>query len=1143
MFTKGLLRVSILLFVLCASVLHGATLDVDKSGSVDATDGVLILRRLNGASTIDTGVVLPSGQTNASVMQSIDGLGLTLDVDQGGQVDATDGVLILRRLNGASTIDTGVALSAQSSNATVMDTIDRLTTAGNAAVMMTGLLSGATVTASRAVDPATVLFTTTSDSNGKFSPPASLSTGDGEMLLIAATGGKETDGTQTLNNTGTIHALMTTATLKAGNFNLSPLTEMTWQYTRNLVGEVDDDYLGVRLNDLARIFVAQDIDGDGKIDAKDILAFSYLDAAHQAKLKFQSALLSNPNGSGHSVISTLRSSQTDTLRTLLDATFGTVLTLSPMPDARFSKVKVTATTVGKGSVKNATNTIHYDVEKATKDNVSSAFYTKDSAQTQTFTATPTTDTTIRSWDGCDTVSTNNTTCTVSLRNNRNVRVTFDYKNAELSSKWVDLTTADVTVSASGLKVVATAGDSAMIANLAKLATGSLVGGTAGNGFLRRILTVEKVDDLTYNVTTEQASLADVVLKGSGGLKKKLTNADLATVGTTGSTAQAAFVGLPGIELLPAEDYRSQRFRLRFGSGETNSANQARAKGAATQTFNKSVELAPGVTATGTVDLEISVDLDARFGSFGLLSGLEHFHFIPTVTPTGTLALNVGGESSASAGPVLLGTLHFQPFMFAIGGVPVVVKPQLNLYLGAGIEVKETLTASISMAMTAQAGLVYDRNGASTGQWSFIKDLVPQSPSYSLSPLTKSSSISAYLKPEMSATLNGLVNLGIPVTGTLKLNSQQITDVGQLVQDGCVGDLNYTLLWGLNGQFTYDVDMMKALKELLDLANLGNSTAGWLVNGKFVTIPSVSGALEIYNNEWTLAQKTIHDPKCDKKNPPYLQISGKDIVRTIQKGQGGVITETYTLTNTGDESLTWTASFQEGEAITVSATSGTLAAKESQTVTVTLDTSKFPTGTYANGITFRNTAVATDLPWEQTGTSYYQILVYQSDRFVNNGDGTVTDTKTGLILLKNVYCLGGRNWQAALNAAANLANGQCGLKDGSTAGQWRLPKAKYPDRRYDYKTSKWVPPLVQYVWNSQAKTWEPPASGGDEGELGVLLEAYGSVALSGVQASSFWSSTTYAGSADIAWSVNLSYGSVGSYGKSYSYYVWPVRGGQ
>ncbi|MEO5334355.1 MAG: hypothetical protein H7839_20255 [Magnetococcus sp. YQC-5] len=101
-------------------------LDVDKNGSVDATDGVLLLRKLNGASTIDTGVALPNGQTNATILTNINAIAAKLDVDQSGSVDATDGVLILRKLNGASTIDTGVVLPSGQTNSTVSQAIEML---------------------------------------------------------------------------------------------------------------------------------------------------------------------------------------------------------------------------------------------------------------------------------------------------------------------------------------------------------------------------------------------------------------------------------------------------------------------------------------------------------------------------------------------------------------------------------------------------------------------------------------------------------------------------------------------------------------------------------------------------------------------------------------------------------------------------------------------------------------------------------------------------------------------------------------------------------------------------------------------------------------------------------------------------------
>ena len=59
------------------------------------------------------------------------------------------------------------------------------------------------------------------------------------------------------------------------------------------------------------------------------------------------------------------------------------------------------------------------------------------------------------------------------------------------------------------------------------------------------------------------------------------------------------------------------------------------------------------------------------------------------------------------------------------------------------------------------------------------------------------------------------------------------------------------------------------------------------------------------------------------------------------------------------------------------------------------------------------------------------------RFVDNGDGTITDNQTGLVGLKNGNCFGALNWSSAISAAANVASGQCGLTDGSLVGDWRL----------------------------------------------------------------------------------------------------------
>jgi len=59
------------------------------------------------------------------------------------------------------------------------------------------------------------------------------------------------------------------------------------------------------------------------------------------------------------------------------------------------------------------------------------------------------------------------------------------------------------------------------------------------------------------------------------------------------------------------------------------------------------------------------------------------------------------------------------------------------------------------------------------------------------------------------------------------------------------------------------------------------------------------------------------------------------------------------------------------------------------------------------------------------------------RFIDRGDGTITDTMTGLVWLKQGDCVRGQ-WSDALDSVNALASGQCGLTDGSTAGQWRMP---------------------------------------------------------------------------------------------------------
>ena len=145
------------------------------------------------------------------------------------------------------------------------------------------------------------------------------------------------------------------------------------------------------------------------------------------------------------------------------------------------------------------------------------------------------------------------------------------------------------------------------------------------------------------------------------------------------------------------------------------------------------------------------------------------------------------------------------------------------------------------------------------------------------------------------------------------------------------------------------------------------------------------------------------------------------------------------------------------------------------------------------------------------TNAYNTPAWTGVRFTDNGDGTVTDNLTALIWLKNANCYGPPNWATALSNANTLANGSCGLSDGSTAGQWRLPNVNE------------LHSLIDLTQSNPALPAGHP--------------------FTGVRSSFYWTSTPVADSTSYAWFVFLYNGVVGDDDETMTYYVWPVRGGQ
>jgi len=134
------------------------------------------------------------------------------------------------------------------------------------------------------------------------------------------------------------------------------------------------------------------------------------------------------------------------------------------------------------------------------------------------------------------------------------------------------------------------------------------------------------------------------------------------------------------------------------------------------------------------------------------------------------------------------------------------------------------------------------------------------------------------------------------------------------------------------------------------------------------------------------------------------------------------------------------------------------------------------------------------------------VAWPSPRFVVGtvaGVDCVTDSLTGLMWVRSPSTTPA-TWANALSSVNNLT--LCGFSN------WRLPNINE----------------LESLVNSEAA------------DQASFLNAQG---FTGVQASNYWSSSSYAGGADLAWGVGLSAGHVFGDGKSSNFYVWPVRAGQ
>jgi hypothetical protein len=198
------------------------------------------------------------------------------------------------------------------------------------------------------------------------------------------------------------------------------------------------------------------------------------------------------------------------------------------------------------------------------------------------------------------------------------------------------------------------------------------------------------------------------------------------------------------------------------------------------------------------------------------------------------------------------------------------------------------------------------------------------------------------------------------------------------------------------------------------------------------------------------------------------------------------------------------------------------------------------GTLTGGITYEAGVPKTGQTscWDSNGNpiscsgsgqdgEYQMGVEWPIPRFTDNGDGTVTDNMTGLTWLKDATCMGEMHWGDNANETFDILSRLNGGEDFNcsdyTPGafdDWRLPNVRE------------MHSLIHYGFYDPAV---PDTTGTGQWSEGDPF--------TGVNSHKYWTSTTRTGYHHHVWLVYLYIGDVEDADKFYTYYMWPVRGGQ
>lgn len=294
----------------------------------------------------------------------------------------------------------------------------------NAGIAKLGTLKGASV-AVYDLHTSAPIYTTTSDDDGSFKINLGSHPLD-ELYRVEVTGGMDVDfddsataGQTPVENKGTLQALLTGKEIAESGVSVNILTDIVARRIGDLAAINPPALVARELDEIAEGLVAVDINGDGKIDYRDLLVFDPEESAHREALNLDYDDFFLKDDSGNSIASLYHDNNQDLLNQELDALVSDHIDVK-LPDASTSSLAAVSFVVqGRGTMTSAQLPIQLD---STQPSGTPRYRKGIDKTTPKFavTAVAAANGTVTNWENCERDTSNPNVCYVTPDSSKTV---------------------------------------------------------------------------------------------------------------------------------------------------------------------------------------------------------------------------------------------------------------------------------------------------------------------------------------------------------------------------------------------------------------------------------------------------------------------------------------------------------------------------------------------------------------------------------------------------------------------------------------------------------------------------------------------------------------------------------------------------